>query len=269
MSFRDQQSHQARDLAESFGVDPERYDRTRPRYPEALVQRIVAASPGRDVVDVGCGTGISSRQFRDAGCTVLGVEVDGRMAAFARSTGLEVEVARFEEWDPAGRAFAAVVAGQTWHWVDPVLGAARAAQALRPAGRLAVFWNVQQPPPALGEAFGAVYRHVLPDSPFAAGAGDPRRGYAAFVERTADGIWSAGGFGEPEQWSWDWEQAYTRDEWLDQVPTSGGHSRFPPATLDALLDGIGSAIDAVGGAFTVSGSTVAVTAERLAAPDAT
>jgi len=28
--------------------DAESYDRTRPRYPDALVKRIVAASPGRD-----------------------------------------------------------------------------------------------------------------------------------------------------------------------------------------------------------------------------
>jgi len=43
----------------------------------------------------------------------------------------------------------------------PASGAARAAQALRPSGRLAVFWNVFQPPPGLGEAFAAVYRRVL------------------------------------------------------------------------------------------------------------
>jgi SAM-dependent methyltransferase len=71
------------------------------------------------------------------------------MADFARRRGLEVEVAAFEAWDPAGRAFDAVVAGQTWHWVDPIAGAAKAAEVLRPGGRLAVFWNVGEP--GLGE----------------------------------------------------------------------------------------------------------------------
>jgi hypothetical protein len=61
------------------------------------------------------------------------------MAEFARHAGLEVEVAKFEDWDAAGRAFHAVVSGQTWHWVDPVAGAAKAAQALRAYGRLAAF----------------------------------------------------------------------------------------------------------------------------------
>src|ERR1700691_3837027 len=119
--------HRHRQVAESFGTDPERYDRTRPRYPGALVDRIVATSPGRRVLDVGCGTGIEARQFQAAGCTVLGVEPDPRMADFARRTGVEVEVATFETWDAAGREFDAVVAGTAWHWVDPVAGAAKAA----------------------------------------------------------------------------------------------------------------------------------------------
>ena len=108
----DRHPHQARPVAESFGSDPERYDRARPRYPEAMVQRIVRSSPGRDVLDVGCGTGIAARQFRAAGCRVLGVEPDARMADLARRSGVGVEVATFEAWDPAGREFDAIVAGQ-------------------------------------------------------------------------------------------------------------------------------------------------------------
>ncbi len=159
--------HRAREVAEAFGSDPERYDRARPRYPVAMIDAIRAASPGPDFLDVGIGTGIAARQFEQAGCDVLGVEVDERMAEFARSRhGLAVEVASFEEWDPAGRTFDAVVAGQTWHWVDPVAGAAKAAQILRPGGRLALFWNVFEPSPEMAEAFANVYRRVRPDLPF-------------------------------------------------------------------------------------------------------
>src|SRR5215468_3569807 len=150
--------HRHRQVAESFGVDAERYDRARPGYPVALVERIVAASPGPDVLDVGCGTGIAGRQFQAAGCRVLGVDPDARMADLARRSGLDVEVATFETWDRAGREFDVVIAGQAWHWVDPVAGAAKAAQVLRPGGRLAVFWNAFEPPPDLGAEFAGVYR---------------------------------------------------------------------------------------------------------------
>lgn len=139
--------HHARQAAESFGVDADRYDRTRPRYPGALVERIVAASPGPEVLDVGCGTGIVARQLQAAGCQVLGVEPDARMADFARRSGVEVEVATFEAWDADGRVFDAVVAGTAWHWVDPVAGAAKAAQVLRSGGLLAVFGHAFQLPP--------------------------------------------------------------------------------------------------------------------------
>jgi len=119
--------HQHRQVAESFGPDAERYDRTRPSYPGALVERIVASSPGPGVLDVGCGTGIAARQFQAAGCRVLGLDPDARMADLARQGGLEAEVAIFEAWDPAGRTYDAVVSGQAWHWVDPVAGQAAAA----------------------------------------------------------------------------------------------------------------------------------------------
>jgi len=257
------EAHQARQAAESFGADPERYDRARPRYPDAMVERIVAASPGPNVLDVGVGTGIAARQFQAAGCRVLGVEADARMADFARRSGLEVEVATFEAWDPAGRAFDAVVSGQTWHWVDPVAGAAKAAQVLRPGGRLAVFWNAGQPPPDVTQALAAVYRRVMPDS--LAARGSPMSavdGYSMLGTKAADGIRKVGAFSEPEQWRFDWERTYSRDEWLDQVPTTGDHSQFPPTQLEELLTGIGAAIDAVGGSFTMRYATVVATATR-------
>lgn len=258
--------HQARQIAESFGSDTQRYDRTRPRYPDAMVDQIVAASPGRDVLDVGCGTGIEARQFLAAGCHVLGVEPDERMAEFARGAGLEVEVASFEAWEPAGRVFDVVIAGQSWHWVDPVAGASKAARVLRSRGLLAPFWHVFQLPTDVAEAFAAVYTRVVPDSPFAVQPMRPAlETYQALFNKAADGIRGAGGFSDPERWQFDWEQSYTRDEWLDQLPTTGALTRLPPDKLAEVLEGVGAAIDGIGGSFTMPYTTVAVTAVRTAA----
>jgi SAM-dependent methyltransferase len=252
-------------VAEAFGSDAERYDRTRPRYPEALIDRIIAESPGRDVLDVGCGTGIVARQFQAAGCRVLGVDPDARMIEFARQRGLEAEVATFEEWEAAGREFDAVVAGMTWHWVDPVAGAARAADVLRPGGRLALFWNAFEPPPGLGEAFAAVHRRVLPPgSPLGQGGAPGLDRYAAAMcGRAEDGLQQAGGFGGTQRWRFDWDRSYTRDEWLELVPTFGGIGGWlPPETLRELLSGIGAVIDEAGGSFTVRYAAVALWAFR-------
>jgi SAM-dependent methyltransferase len=257
--------HQARQLAESFGSDTGRYDRARPRYPAALVDAIVAASPGPSVLDVGCGTGIAARQFQAAGCRVLGVEPDPRMAGFAMQTGVPTEVAKFEDWDSSGREFDAVIAGMAWHWVDPVAGAAKAAHVLRPGGRLAVFWYVFQPPPDLERAFSEVYSRVLPDSIFSRGIMPGLDGYSAFFSKAADGIREARAFGDPERWRFDWDRPCSRDEWLDLVPTSGAFTRLPPDKLAELLDGAGAAIDAVGSGFIVRYTAVVVTAARTSA----
>ena len=232
------------------------------------MERIVASSPGPDFLDVGAGTGIDARQFQAAGAVVLGIDPDARMADFARRTGIEVEVATIEAWDPTGRDFDAVVAGQAWHWVDPVPGAAKAAQVLRPGGRLAAFWNVFQPPAEAAEAFAAVHDRVLP-GPLASRAYRREASaldlYSPILTKTADGIRAADAFGDPEQWRYDWHRSYTRDEWLDVLPTQGLYTQLPPDTLAELLAGIGAAVDALGGSFTMAYTTVAVTAVRAGA----
>jgi SAM-dependent methyltransferase len=258
-------SHLQRDVAEGFGADAHRYDRARSVYSAELVDRIIAASPGRDVLDVGCGTGISARLFQAAGCSVLGVDPDPRMAELARQGGTRTEVARFEEWNPSARMFDVVIAAQSWHWVDPIAGAAKAATVLRPGGRLALVWNAFDPPAHLRQAFGAVFRRVLPDSPINSFWDRPAVDtYRAGSAKAADAIRQTGLFGEPEEWLFRWERPYTRDEWLDFVPTTGGFSRHPAAIQQELLDGLGGAVDAGGGTFTMAYATVAAVAARRA-----
>jgi SAM-dependent methyltransferase len=251
-------------MAESFGTDAELYDRARPRYPSALIDSVISSAPGSAVLDVGCGTGIAARQFQAAGCQVLGVEVDERMAAFARSTGVEVEVSAFESWEPAGRTFDALVAGMTWHWIDPTVGAAKAADVLRPGGCFAAFWYVLQPPPDLGAAFAAVHREVLPDSPVNSQvAAAPLGAYEHFLDRTADSLTATGAFTDLERPTYPWSCHYTRDEWLDQLRTSGMAKPLADAgKLDEMLDRTGAAIDAAGGSFTLDSTAVALTATR-------
>ncbi|MFC7327924.1 class I SAM-dependent methyltransferase [Marinactinospora rubrisoli] len=257
--------YQQRRTAESFGVDPERYDRTRPRYPDALVRRIVTASPGPDVLDVGCGTGIAARQFHAAGCTVLGVEPDSRMAEFARRSGVEVEEGRFEDWDPAGRSFDTVIAGQSWHWVDPAEGPAKAARVLRPGGRLAAIWHTTRPPIEVVVAFSAAVQRLVPHaSPLNLQEAARRapEGYRQMFASATKKIRAVGGFSDPEQWRFEWEQSYTRDEWLETLPTSGLLTRVPPDERAEVLESVGAAIDALGGGFTAQRAVVAVTAVR-------
>ena len=240
-------------------MNTDRYDRARPRYPDALIQRVIAASPGVEFLDVGCGTGIGARQYKAAGCTVLGVDPDARMAEFARRTGVEVEIGKFETWKPNGRSFDAVVAGQAWHWVDPVLGARKAAQVLRPHGLLAMYWHVFDPPGEVATVFDDVLQRVAPDAPLQNPGLELQQGN---LKRAVEGIRTSGGFAEPEQWRYEWQRHYSRDEWLEHLPTIGALTQVAPDQLATVLGAVGTAIDSIGGGFTMEYITLAAAATR-------
>ncbi|MFC0432783.1 bifunctional 2-polyprenyl-6-hydroxyphenol methylase/3-demethylubiquinol 3-O-methyltransferase UbiG [Kutzneria buriramensis] len=248
-----------RSVAESFGVDPVRYDRNRPPYPDDLIARIAQGSPGPRLLNVGAGTGIEARQFQALGCTVLGVEPDARMAEFARTSGVETEVSRFEDWKPCGRRFDGVVSGTAWHWVDAVAGARKAAEVLEPGGRLATFWHVFDLPKPIAQAFATVYKRAVPDAPFDFDTGKTMLElYQRQFDLTADAMRQAG-FDEPEQWRYDWECHYTRDEWLELLSTHGGMTALSDDRRAEVLAGVAPAL---GDGFTLPYVTVAVTAKR-------
>ncbi|MET7992895.1 class I SAM-dependent methyltransferase [Amycolatopsis sp. NPDC005232] len=250
--------HELRATAESFGIDAQRYDRARPRYPAALIDRLAAAGP--KVLDVGAGTGIVAKQLQDRGNVVLGVEPDERMAEFARKQNLDVEVATFETWDANGRTFDAVVSGQAWHWVDPVKGAEKAAEVLKPGGVLALFWHLFVPPQDIARAFGEAFTQAVPESPIKF---DGKRvptpdAYRPLIEKTFTGT----DFEEPQRHEYHWHQNYTRDEYLDLLPTQGGLTRVSEKQRKAVLTAVGAVIDARGGQFACDYTTVLFTAVK-------
>ena len=256
----DEPLHARRGMAESFGVDASRYDRARPSYPDALIAAVTAASPGPEVLDVGVGTGIAARQLVAAGCRVTGVDVDGRMAAFAAAHGVTVEVAPFETWDAGERTFDAVIAAQSWHWVDPVAGLAKATSVLRAGGLLALFWNVMAPPEVVRLALSGVYRDVL-------GGFDPWAvpmvaTYDRHLDELAVGIDASGAFGEIRRWRYDWTRTYTTAEWLEQIQTGGDVASMPPGALDRLVVAVREALDGLGGHVPMGFATMALVAKR-------
>ena len=118
-------------------------------------------------------------------------------------------------------------------------------------------WPGRSPPP---------HRRVVPDAPFAnLPARRPLDLYQSAYAKFADKIRETGQFREPEQWRFDWEQSYTRDQWLALLPTTGGLTRLRPDQLADILDEVGTAIDALGGAFTMSYTTLATSAARFSA----
>ena len=149
--------------------------------------------------------------------------------------------------------------------VDPVVGALNAAEVLRPKGRLAIFGHVFEPPAEVAEPFAAAYRHVASDSLFGnQPARRPLEMYQAGYAKIADQIRETKQFNDPEQWRFDWERSYTRAQWLELLPTTGGLTRLGSDQLAEILGAVGQAIDALGGRFTMQYTTLATTAVRAA-----
>jgi SAM-dependent methyltransferase len=251
------QLHEDRTRALSFGGVAALYDQARPTYPPALIDDLMALAPRR-VLDVGCGTGKAARLLVERGCDLLGIEPDPSMAAMARGHGIRVEESTFEDWDAQGRMFDLIVSGQAWHWVNPVLGVAKAGALLHPGGHLGVFWNRGRPDDEATRALEAVYQRLAPELAKTNVAlnltEEPADRYEEFKLH--------GLFTHVEARTYPWDTVYDRPGWINLVATHSDHVRLPDARRRALLEALGDTVDSLGGSMTYHYSTLLVLATR-------
>ncbi|MGA8104647.1 MAG: class I SAM-dependent methyltransferase [Candidatus Acidiferrales bacterium] len=127
------------------------YVRYRPGYPAVLLDLLHEAwglTPETVIADVGSGTGLLSRLFLENGNEVFGIEPNAAMRE-----GGEAYLAQFREFrfhSVTGSAEGttlpdasvdAVVAGQAFHWFEPVAARAEFQRILRRDGWVALIWN--------------------------------------------------------------------------------------------------------------------------------
>ena len=237
----------------TFDAVAEAYDRSRPRYPEALIDAIFElsgiAADGK-ILEIGCGTGQATRALARRGHRILGLEPGAQMGALARTRLAEfprVEIVQltFEAWPLAKEIVDLVASAQAFHWIDPTLRFVKAADALRPGGSLAVIGNavVSQ---SIRAALDAVYERHAPSLAHTA----PMEWYneqgplpRLFAE--------SGRFGPVAHRGEPWTRRYTTAQYLELLSTQSDHRLLPEAQREALWTAIGEAIELSGGAVTV------------------
>lgn len=131
------------DSTKRFSDRVEDYVKYRPHYPKAILSLLEPFGP---VADIGSGTGISTELLLTHGDKVYAVEPNTEMRQKAEE--LLGGEPNFVSVDGTAEATGLpdgsvdlVVAGQAFHWFDPVKARQEFVRILRPGGRVALIWN--------------------------------------------------------------------------------------------------------------------------------
>jgi SAM-dependent methyltransferase len=208
------------------------YARCRPTYPAAAIDLIVARGglgPQAPLVDIGCGTGISSRLFAERGVRVVGIEPneDMRRQAAAHPLAQGAPVPEYREGRaeatglPAGAADL-VLAAQAFHWFEPDSALREFHRILKPGGWAALIWNERDEADTFTAAYGDVFRSIAGTAALEASrarAGDPLLTHALFQDA--------------ERLSFMNEQSLDEQGLLDRA-FSASYAPREPATVEAF-----------------------------------
>ena len=155
----------ALDSTKRFSDRVENYVKYRPHYPAALVDFLrdaIDLTADFVVADVGSGTGFLAEPFLQNGNRVIGVEPNAEMrgagddylrdyAGFSSVNGAS------EATTLADQSVDLIVAGQAFHWFEPVNTRAEFTRILRPDGQVALVWNSRR----LDAPFMQEYEDIL------------------------------------------------------------------------------------------------------------
>lgn len=236
----------------TFDEDAAAYDRTRPVAPGHVFDELVELGglrAGASVVEIGCGTGQATVPLAARGLRVVALEPGRQLAARARANlaafpAVEVVTATFETWQPGADRFDAVVACNSFHWVDPAVRFEKSARVLAPGGQLIVlatpwvvpedadrfWWDVQDDYAAVG-----------------AGRVDPTTKHPDRIVDIGPAARESGHFEEPVVRRHRFDLTFTADDYAVAVSTQAWIKDLPPAARAELIERIRQRIVAGGG----------------------
>ncbi|MEA2719102.1 MAG: hypothetical protein QOJ39_966 [Candidatus Eremiobacteraeota bacterium] len=143
------------------------YKAGRPSYPSGALDALFdGLGDAKDVVavDLGAGTGISSRLLADRGASVIAVEPNQAMRDAAEPHPRVEWVAGSAEWTGLAEASADLVtAFQAFHWFDPAKALDEIVRILRSGGRAAVVYNERDESDPFTAAYGDIVRKYQTD----------------------------------------------------------------------------------------------------------
>ncbi|PQO36459.1 class I SAM-dependent methyltransferase [Blastopirellula marina] len=127
-----------------FSLQAAAYGVSRPGYPTEFISLLAEKAgvvAGDPVVDLGAGTGISSRLLADLGLRVTAVEPNQAMREQADLPGVTWVDGRFDATGLPAQSQAWAVSAQAFHWAQSHTALPEIQRILRPAAMFTVLWN--------------------------------------------------------------------------------------------------------------------------------
>jgi ubiquinone/menaquinone biosynthesis C-methylase UbiE len=146
------------------------YERGRPDYPHAAVERIVERldlRAGRTVLDLAAGTGKLTRLLVPSGANLIAVEPLREMRAeLDRHVPGVLALAGTAERIPLTESFVdAVTVASAFHWFDTEVALREIVRVLVPGGGLALIWNARDERSPLQFALSELVEPLRGDTP--------------------------------------------------------------------------------------------------------
>lgn len=236
----------------SFDTVAKLYDRYRPDYPQELVESIIALSrlpEGGRILEVGSGTGKATRLFALRGYAIHCIEPGRNLASLAARNlqdfpCVSFEITRFEDWQEQPAAFDLVISAQAFHWVPGEIGYPKAARTLKPAGSLALFWNVHAGfHGQIATDLEEIYQRITP------ALHSRQNVIEQTIQDLSEKIIRSGCFCPITVRRFPWSHTYPTWEYIGLLNTYSDHIRLPLQTRQRLFEEISTAIDAQGGSI--------------------
>ncbi len=236
----------------------EAYHQVRPRYPQALIARVVEIaqlSSDSILLEVGCGPAIATPAFAALGCRMVCVEPNPDFYRLAQQTcepyaNVELQNCSFEEWELAPQTFDAVLAASSFHWISPEIGYPKAAAALRLEGHLILLWNKElQPLYEVYQQLSAVYQTHAPSL---------NRRYEDSATQTAilnelgQMAIKSGQFKDMVSGQIEVEVTYSVDQYLLLLNTYSPHLKLEPQQKQRLFEGLRQVLEQNGDTMQLS-----------------
>jgi len=199
---------------------------------------------GSRVFEVGPGTGQATVPLAENGYRVTAVDLGAELAAVASRKvagypNVEVVVADFEAWPLPDELFDAVVSATAFHWIAPEIRVAKAAQALRPGGSLAII-ETRRVPVGDEQLFADLWRCSEQFDPTAR---PPRKMAADEPPESRAEVDRSGLFDHVASRRYEWTQEYTTDGYVDLLMTFSNVLALDPRPQSELLRCMAGVID--------------------------